>query len=89
MAVRESRDREAALQRQVATLTRGVELARDRYDNGYANYIDVLDTERSLFGAQLSLVAARGDSYRALVSLYSALGATGSIMRRPWRSRNP
>ena len=49
-------------------------LARVRYDNGYSDYLDVLDTERSLFSAELSLAAARGDTYRALVNLYRALG---------------
>ena len=49
-------------------------LARERYDNGYSDYLDVLDTERSLFSAQLSLAAARGDSYRALVEPVSRDG---------------
>jgi len=34
----------------------------------------VLDTERSLFSAELQLAAARGDYQRALVNLYRALG---------------
>jgi len=34
----------------------------------------VLDTERSLFSAELQLASARGDYDRALVSLYRALG---------------
>jgi multidrug efflux system outer membrane protein len=58
----------------VASLRHGLSLARIRYDNGYSDYIDVLDTERSLFSAELSLAAARGDSFRALVDLYRALG---------------
>lgn len=63
-----------ALERQVAALKRGVELARERYDNGYADYLEVLDTERSLFSAELALSTAQGDSYRSLVGLYGALG---------------
>jgi multidrug efflux system outer membrane protein len=51
-----------------------VDLVHVRYDNGYSDYLDVLDTERSLFSAELSLAAARGDTYRALVDLYRALG---------------
>ena len=62
------------LQRRVATLTRSVELARERYENGYSDYIDLLDAERSLFSAQLQLGAVRGDYDRALVNLYRALG---------------
>ena len=45
-----------------------------RYDNGYSDYLEVLDTERSLFSAELALTSARGDGYRALVDLYRALG---------------
>jgi len=69
-----------AVQRRVGTLTRSVELATERYDNGYADYIDVLDAERSLFSAQLQLASARGNYDRALVNLYRALGGdwTGS-----------
>jgi len=58
----------------VRTLTRSVELARERYENGYSDYLDVLDAERGLFNAQLQLTSARGDHQRALVNLYRALG---------------
>ena len=60
--------------RRVATLRRGVELANERYENGYSDYLEVLDTERSLFAAELQLASARGDYQRALVNLYRALG---------------
>lgn len=69
-----SRETEQSFERRVDSLKRGVTLARARYDNGYADYLDVLDTERSLFSAELSLAAARGETYRALVDLYRALG---------------
>ena len=62
------------LQRRVQTLQRGVELAKERYENGYSDYLEVLDTERSLFSVELQLASARGDYQRALVSLYRALG---------------
>jgi len=64
----------ASLERRVAALRRAVDLARVRYDNGYSDYLEVLDTERSLFSAELALTSARGDGYRALVDLYRALG---------------
>jgi multidrug efflux system outer membrane protein len=73
-AIKSSRLLIASLERRVAALQRAVELVVERYDNGYSNYLDVLDSERSLFSAQLSLSQARGDSYRALVGLYRALG---------------
>lgn len=70
------------LDRQVAVMKRTVELANERYDNGYSDYLEVLDAERSLFSAELQLASARGDQDRALVNLYRALGgdwtSTGS-----------
>ncbi|BCT93226.1 RND transporter [Lysobacter helvus] len=73
-AIRESRELVTTLQRRVAALDRAVGLATERYDNGYADYFEVLDTERNLFNAQLSLANARGDGYRARTDLYRALG---------------
>jgi multidrug efflux system outer membrane protein len=64
----------ASLERRVDALRRAVELANLRYDNGYTGYLEVLDTERGLFSAELALSAARGDGYRSLVDLYRALG---------------
>lgn len=61
-------------QRRVATLERGLFLANERYENGYSDYLEVLDTERGLFSAQLQLASAQGDYQRALVGLYRALG---------------
>ena len=61
-------------ERRVATLERSVELAKERYENGYSDYLDVLDSERGLFNAQLQLASTRGDYDRALVNLYRALG---------------
>lgn len=74
VTVQTSREIEQSLERRVAALERGVVLARARYENGYSDSLDVLDTERSLFSAQLALAAARGDQFRALVDLYRALG---------------
>lgn len=73
-AVRHSAEFRDALSRRVATLQRGVELANERYENGYSDYLEVLDTERSLFSAELQYASARGDYQRALVGLYRALG---------------
>ncbi|MCH8616590.1 efflux transporter outer membrane subunit [Sphingomonas sp. SM33] len=74
VAVQQSAQFRDALARRVATLTRGVELANERYENGYSDYLEVLDTERSLFNAELQYASARGDYQRALVNVYRALG---------------
>lgn len=58
----------AAAQRHLA------ELARSRYDNGVAQYIEVLDAERNLFSAEQSLIELRRAELTNLVSLYVALG---------------
>ncbi|MCL6730011.1 efflux transporter outer membrane subunit [Sphingomonas hankyongi] len=60
--------------RRVSTLVRSVQLATERYENGYSDYLDVLDAERSLFNAELQSASAQGDYQRALVNLYRALG---------------
>ncbi|KPC49569.1 efflux transporter outer membrane subunit [Amantichitinum ursilacus] len=58
----------------VKALTRQLHLANLRYDNGYSDYLDVLDTERSLFDARLSLVQARVAELNNRVALYKAVG---------------
>jgi multidrug efflux system outer membrane protein len=72
--VQHSRELREIAERRVTTLRRGVELANERYDNGYSDYLEVLDTERSLFSAELQLASATGEYERALVDLYRALG---------------
>ncbi|MET0894081.1 MAG: efflux transporter outer membrane subunit [Pseudoxanthomonas sp.] len=64
----------ASYERRVQSLERAVGLAIERYDNGYADYLEVLDTERNLFSAKLAMTAVRGDSLRNLTDLYRALG---------------
>ena len=77
------------MERRVTTLRRGVELANERYENGYSDYLEVLDTERSLFSAQLQLASARGDYQRALVNLYRALGGDWIVMPASARVAQP
>ena len=45
-----------------------------RYRGGTATYLDVLDSQRSLFNAELTLAQARNNEYQSLVQLYKALG---------------
>jgi multidrug efflux system outer membrane protein len=45
-----------------------------RYRGGITNYLEVLDGQRSLFTAELTLAQARGSEYQSLVQLYKALG---------------
>lgn len=82
-AIQYNRDLVAALERRVTALKRAVALANERYDNGYSDYLTVLDTERSLFSAELSLSTARGDGYRSLVGLYRAMGGDWIVQVAP------
>ncbi len=45
-----------------------------RYRGGITTYLEVLDGQRSLYSAELTLAQARGDEYQSLVQLYRALG---------------
>lgn len=59
---------------QVSAYTRTTHLARLRYDNGYSSYIDVLDSERSLFSAELDRANTRLARLQAAISVFRALG---------------
>jgi outer membrane protein, multidrug efflux system len=58
----------------VADLEESVRLSNMRYKGGTTTYLEVLDGQRSLFAAQLTLADARGAEYQSLVLLYRALG---------------
>jgi multidrug efflux system outer membrane protein len=58
----------------VADLAESVRLSIKRYQGGITTYLEVLDGQRSLFAAELTLAQARGNEYQSLVQLYRALG---------------
>ena len=58
----------------VADLAESVRLSNMRYRGGTTTYLEVLDGQRSLFAAELTLAQARGNEYRSLVQLYRVLG---------------
>jgi multidrug efflux system outer membrane protein len=72
--VRASRNQVAAQQTQVDALRRALRLAEMRYQSGASSYLDLLDAQRSLFGAELSLAQVQGQQATAAVTLYKALG---------------
>jgi multidrug efflux system outer membrane protein len=84
LAFREVEDALAALRQ--AGLRRGsegarvvaerqvLELAEIRYRGGVADYLEVLDAQRSLFDSELSETGAQKDQLVALIQLYKALG---------------
>jgi len=58
----------------VADLQESVRLSNMRYKGGTTAYLEVLDGQRSLFSAELTLAEARGSEYQSLVQLYRSLG---------------
>jgi len=58
----------------VKDLQESVRLSDMRYKGGTTTYLEVLDGQRSLFSAELTLAEARGTEYQSLVQLYRALG---------------
>ena len=58
----------------VADLQESVRLSNLRYKGGTTTYLEVLDGQRSLFSAELTLAQARGNEYLSLVQLYRSLG---------------
>jgi multidrug efflux system outer membrane protein len=74
VGVSTAREQAAAQERQVNALRSALHLANLRYKGGLANYLDVLIAQRSLFDAELSLVATRRLHLVSVVQLYKALG---------------
>jgi multidrug efflux system outer membrane protein len=70
------KQREVRVQQQqlVADLAESVRLSLMRYRGGTTNYLEVLDGQRSLFSAELTLAQAQGSEYQSLVQLYRTLG---------------
>jgi multidrug efflux system outer membrane protein len=69
------REAYAAQQEREKSLSRTLELARLRYDNGAVSLFEVLDTERQLLLARLDAIDAERERRAAIVDLYLALGA--------------
>jgi multidrug efflux system outer membrane protein len=58
----------------VKDLQESVKVSLMRYKGGTATYLSVLDSQRSLFAAELTLAQARNNEYQSLIQLYKALG---------------
>ena len=53
---------------------KAVSLAQFRFDDGYSDYLDVLDAQRQFFTAEIELVRTQRNQLVALVQIYKALG---------------
>lgn len=61
-------------QRQKEASINAAELSRARYDGGQTAYLEVLETERSMFNAELEATAVKRNYFSAYIYLYKALG---------------
>ena len=76
----ESRVQQEAL---VVSLRDAARLADVRYRGGVTSYLEVLDTERQLFDAELNLARTQRDELLAVVLLYRALGGGWMVEQPP------
>jgi len=79
VSMRTFRQEHAARQRQVRAARNASRLSRARYDAGVVDYLEVLDSERSLFQAELDESATLRESLDAVVRLYEALGGGWTV----------
>lgn len=63
-----------AVERQVTAAVNAASLSQARYDGGQTSYLEVLESERQRFNAELSLSETYQLHYLSYVKLYKALG---------------
>jgi outer membrane protein, multidrug efflux system len=81
VAYANERDRRQALAASAADFQRTEKLARERYEEGHASYLDVLEAQRSLYNAQDALAQSDQQAIDDLIALYKALGGGWDISR--------
>ncbi len=67
--------RRQALQVAAAASDKAADLARQRFQGGLIDFLEVLDAERTALNAELLLSQSRTDAATSLVAVYKALGA--------------
>jgi multidrug efflux system outer membrane protein len=73
-AIRTYNAEHAARSRQASAARNASRLSRARYDGGVVDYLEVLDSERNLFDAELEESRVLAEALRSVVTLYKALG---------------
>ena len=77
----------AAIDRQQKAAKNANNLSKERYDKGVSSYLEVLDTERTLFDADLQKSELHQRYRNAYVNLYKALGG-GWITKEEWEENS-
>ncbi|MES2176110.1 MAG: TolC family protein, partial [Pseudomonadota bacterium] len=62
------------LHNRLTILQHSVALATDRYQGGYASYLEQLDAQRNLYATELDAISVRQSQLENIVTLYRALG---------------
>jgi len=74
VAIRTLQDEYAAREMQVTAARSASTLSRARYNGGVTSFLEVLDSERSLFAAEIAASQVRRAQLVSIVDLYKALG---------------
>lgn len=74
VGLRSAGQQRQALGERVTAGRKVLELADLRYKGGVADYLEVLDAQRSLFDAEIAEAQAASDHVKSLIRLYKALG---------------
>ena len=61
-------------ERRRAVLAQTLRYAKDRYEAGYASYLEQIDAQRNLFQAEIELIKLRQNQLDNQIALYRALG---------------
>lgn len=69
-----SQSRRATLEEAAAASSKAADLARQRFEGGLADFLNVLDAERDALSAQDSLAQSRTQTATSLIAVYKALG---------------
>jgi multidrug efflux system outer membrane protein len=78
LAQRGNIDEQLAAQKSLTDATDEIyRLSRARFDKGVDSYLQVLDSQRALYGAQQNLITTRFTRQTNLVTLYKVLGGGG------------
>lgn len=86
------REELAAIDRRQKAAKNANALSKERYDKGVSSFLEVLDSERALFDAELQLSELQQRYVNAYVNLYKALGGgwiTKEAMDRHASADNP
>jgi multidrug efflux system outer membrane protein len=82
-AIGKTREIREAYGRNVSALREAESTAFLRYDGGVSPYLEVLDSQRELFSAELSYATALRDQKLAVIRLYRALGGGWNAPEAP------